>query len=868
MVTSNYNIGELFIDNGYVTLSETLNDYPKLTVVEYSDTDPGVSTGSGYSQFGMSFVLEGISIDECPIPGFEKQITYNYIHVSKRVLEYPINTYDFVQAKKGSAVKRKGDTLEFSIGSLIGWAAGKVGGSVAAPSFTVELSKNPSPEEYVTVKQYVDEHNQMKGFVYMFSGAGAVCVPVGSGGVINGTIVSNFTLAKNAVPTYRHTALSWSKKQDYDDNPLAKKIYRKLDSNEYVLYDGSYKPHLPPGEDGTDGILPRDLSIMVDNSGFTKNCKITKYKWGQPDVEISAVFGYANCALELVEDPEKPNAETNGVLAALSENVIDAGNAYQEVLSAIKTGKYGYPDDVEWANEPVWRLISIKETKYVYEPLKLNMSPVLKKEDGTLEPVTVPDDFKKFLFTNMELLVREESYGWELKRFAQEDPGAWSQGSIATWLALKTTIALKDKLQGGDAKSKQLYNWMLYSAKVNLEQYLYRRIPLWERITYAVAPYSKFYKDLDEVDWEVQYVSKASLGQDDGDDTPVPVLFPDPNWSPALMLVARGRYKSSFGVSGNPQYNPFTRNYYGSNPVTLTTGSEEYEVTRYAVLPSKNTKPAVTELHSQYAHLEDVIGSMKDGMELEGTMFKEHDYMTVGDYGVIGVETPDVSPDKVMGKYPSSNRDRDDQYITSTSLRVAQDQSFKSHITTENFVVGDGRPPNATLRKPVYEEQKQEDESPYKNSATYVTSSLSNGGIDIVSSVSVPGAKNIQEAVEGAKNQLMMSILTSGSSASAQLLWSTIQRSLINSRISLPKGNWVIKSCTQTVQVSNNVCFPQPIQIEAGNHVIPGVSSKTIQIANENDKQQSVKVLLNANLPLELGSPVEDIPENFSRWLK
>lgn len=872
MAFTNIGVGSCPVANGYVTLNESLNDYPKLTVVEYTNSSPGLATGTGFGYFGLSFLLEGISVDICPVPGFEKQVTYTYVHVSKKILEYPINVYDFVQANKNSVLKKTPTSYFFSIGSLISWASGKSGGGgVSAPSFSVEFSKTPGTEETTTLKQQMDDYMQMKGLVFQFGGGSASASAVGTGGGVSSSIVSNYTIAKNAVPTYKRTILSWSKEQEFEENPLEIKKYRRLDNNEYVIYEGDYIPHLPPGEDGTDGILPKDLSIMMDNSGVTKSCKITKYVWGQPEVEISATFGYAHAALELVADPKKPNKSTEAVLAALNGDVINSGNAFQEVLQAIQNGKYGFPDDANWADEPVWRLINVKETEYVYQPLNLNLRPVLKKEDGTLEPVIIPPEYNKFLYSKLEVLAKEVTTGWELKRFAQEDPAEWTKGSIAAWLSLDTLVKTKESLAGNTFLSKRIYNWMLYSAKVSLEQYLYRRIPLWEEIRYAIVPYSKYYKDLEEVDWEVQYIPKNQLpGQDDEDDTPVPVLFPDPNWVPELMLLARSRYKSAFGLSGNPQYNPFVRNYYGSNPVTITSGSEEYEMTKYGILPSKNTRPEVTNLHKTYANVEEILATIGIDATLPGTYYEDaHPYMNISDYGIRGVTPPEVSPGKVAAKYPSRNKDREDQYTTTTSLRVAQDQSFKSFITTQSFSIADGRPPRATVRKPVYEEEKEDakKDSPYENSVTYVTSSISNGGIDVVPSVSVPGARNIEEAVEGAQNQLMMNILTSGSSASAQLLWTGIGRSIVNGRVALPQGSWVIKSSTQTVQAANGVTFAQPIQIEAGNYIVPGVSATTVQIEDENKEQSSVKVIVDANLPVQLGTPLQSLPPNFSRWL-
>lgn len=875
MISTNVNtdissIGKVPIENGYITLSESVTDYPKLTIVFYSNENPSAKTGDTINLFGMSFVLESISVDICPIDNYEKQITYGYVHVSKCVMEYPLNVYDFVQTNKGSSTKQTGDSYFFPLGTLAAWASSKsVLGSVSAPPYLVELSRTPGAEETTTIKEHMDEYMQREGHVYKYSGHTVSSVSLGTGGTIPARVVSNYTIATNAVPTYKKTILSWNKKDDIDNNPLDKKKYKQLDSKDYMLYEGDFKPHMPPGEDGTTSITPRDLSIMLDNSGVTKSFKITRYKWGKPYAKLEGTFGYANCALELVGDPQKPNETTDAVLNALdSDSIANSGNAFQEVLNNIKNGKYGYPDDIAWAREPVWRLVSIKETDYIYEPLDLQIEPVLKKNDGTLEKVIVPEEYQKFLQSNIEVLVREETKGWELRRFAQEDPGEWTKGSISAWLTLNSLVNLKEELEGDTADSKRLYNWMLYSARVTLEQYFFRKIPLVENIVYAVAPYSQYYKDLDEVDWQVEYIPKNQLkGKENAGETPVPVLFPDPNWSPELMIISSTRYKSAFGVSGNPQYNPFVRNYYGSNPMVITTGSEEYETTQYGALPSKNTKPSITGLLGEN-DINGILAKVSEGMGYSGTVYNEaHPYMTISDYGVKGINIPGLMPTKVLSGYATEDGLRDDQYLTLVSLRVAQDQSFKSYVTTQSYTLSDGRPPEATKRKPVYEEVKEDKESHYKNSVTYITSDISDGGIDVIPSVNVSSANNLQEALKGASNQLMFSIFTSGSNASVQLDWELFNTSLVNAKINLPKGTWIVKSSTKTVQVSNNNTFAQPIQLDAGKQIVPNIYAQTLQLRNENDEHDSVKVLLKANLPSQLGTPIGSIPADFSRWI-
>jgi hypothetical protein len=77
----------------------------------------------------------------------------------------------------------------------------------------------------------------------------------------------------------------------------------------------------------------------------------------------------------------------------------------------------------------------------------------------------------------------------------------------------------------------------------------------------------------------------------------------------------------------------------------------------------------------------------------------------------------------------------------------------------------------------------------------------------------------------------------------------------------------VVKRATQVVQYSNGIPFPQNIQVECGALVGVGISSRTVQIADENNNQESVKVLINPILGQTYGTPLNQIPANFSRWL-
>lgn len=861
----------LSLSNGSVTFEENLNDYPRLTVVEYVQGGAIRPMGSEETFDGMNFFLESINIDTAHInAGLAKQVTYNYVHVAKILYEYPIRVRNFVDKNKGKAKFKRKETYVFQINDLIEFAKAetKSGASISVPAFDVELSKQPSIDETVTVKQYCDSKAAIKARVYDFEKSTLTFKGLGGGGGASARIVSNLTKVENLVPTYRNTSLTWNTGGTAE--ATANRRLVRLGDSEYCTYEGDHNPHLPPPETADNSKVPRDLSVMIDNSGNTKQFKITKFKFNQPVVELSGVFGYAHAALELVGDPEKPNAAIALALDLVSDKALESGNAYQDLLQSIQSQKFGFPEDAGFENEMVWRLLQIKETKYIYRPLHNTVSPQYKNPDGTLESVQIAPGYEALLNSNIQVLMAEESNGWEIKRFAQEDATNWAEGSISSWLALSAAVSLKDKLlQSTDRQSVQLYNLMLYSAKVGLEQYLYRKVPLYERIDYTLAPYSKYYENADEVNWEVTLMPKNDTSLANGNETEeIPILFPDPDWAPQLMILAKSRYKSSIGLAGNPNYNPLARNYFGSNPVTVTTGSEEYEFTKYSVLPSKNTRDSLGDMYRDYTDISDILTALNSAQNAPGTYYNNHPYMQVDDYGLPNVPLKNLNLN-VSSTYPSNRSQQEDIFLTQTTYRNAQDHSYKSNITSSNYSIAQGRPPAATLRKPVLGEEQSEDKT-FKDTATLINSGQQNPASQYVTSVNMEAATSLQEALAGAKFELTLNILTSGNSVSGQLSFEQVsQRKLVNSRLNIPghSGDWIIKRISKTVQFCEGVSFAQPVEFEAGQRAAVSLTSRTVPIAKQDNNQPSVKVRVDTDLAQTYGTPAAQIPPGFSRWL-
>lgn len=878
-----YNNIKSSLNNNHVilTLDESLNDYPKLTVVEYTDATEYDSIGSIRKEFGLFFRLDSFTVDIAPVKVNRKvyQVTYVYTHVAKSLFEFNFVTSDFVENNKNNYIKKSKDTYYYNIGTLIDYVKkkSKSTASITSPNFTVPISSKPSPEDTLTLKQLIDDRLIILGLIYSFRDNTLSFSQLGNSGFVESNFVSNVQVGHSESSSYFNTILNWSKKDNYDSASVVKKAYKQIKSPEYILYEGNHNAHLPPPEAKDGTIYPRDLSIMADNSGITKSCKITKYKWGQPDIEINAVFGYAHAALELVNDPEKGNASTEAVLNALTDKVVESGNAYQEVLNSIKSGKFGYPDDNTFDRVPVWRLIEIKQTTYKYEKLNLNITPRVKKADGTLLPVVIPPQLVRFLNSNIELLTREETVGWSIKRFAQEDASNWVDGSISNWLSLKTIISLKNVLLGSTLLTKQQYYWMLYYAKVSTEQYLYRKIPLWERVDYAIEPYTRYYNDSDKIDWETEDVPIQSIPGMAGitSNETVKVLYPDPNWEPNLLVTARSRLKTAVGLSGNPNYDPWSRNYFGSNPITLTSGTEEYELTKYTILPSKNTKTTLGTNLNAFTSIPEILEYIEtDIRDNKGTFYPRHPYMTINDYGIKDQKLPQIDTKLFKPNSPegSLNKDKDDLYATITTLRSAQDHSYKSHITTTTYTLAEGRPPRATTRKPVFEEIKQETENnAFTDSITYLTSSNASPNTTNSVSINISGAENIQEALAGAKFKLILDNLSSGSTASGTLNFKLNNRkSIINSSIQIPDtpGKWIVKRCTVSVQYTQGKAVIQPINIECGKYVDISLNTKTVQFSDTNNSEtEAVSITVDATLPLNYGTPITSIPKDFSRWL-
>lgn len=850
------------ISNGSISISGSINDYPTANVTSYQRSGIAERIGAVKTFNGLTFMCISSSVKELP-PGnpiardCTKEITSQYVHVSKSIYETPINVRKFLATAGATPAKRSESFIWVPIGALVKYASERAKGSVSVPSFLVKLSASPSVEESVTIRDLVDPMLAVRGLILDFSGSTLKTKRLG-GGSVGGSIVSDVSYGKGVFQGYKNTSLTWEKADEEVNTDRTYSIIKKSDED-YSIYEGSKDPHIAP----TDR-LPRDLSVMFDVSGITKDFSITVYKRGEIEAVLTGQFGYAQAALELVEDPLRANAEASALLDSLSGDPTTTGNALHEIASALSSGAYGYPDGGGF-DTPVWRCISAKYTKHVWTPFTVNIQARVKDEKGVYKPVTVPDAYQPLLNPRFEVLTKEISTGWELKRFSAEDAQTWDKGSIQSWIRLKAAVVAASALT--DSENEAYIRYSLYQAKLNLEKYLYRKIPIYEEVGYAAIPYARYYKDADDIQWTVEEIPENEINPKSSNTEPIPVLFPDPSWAPSLMISARSRFHSSVAEMGNPDFNPYARSYYEINASTLISGKEEYELTKYTILPSANTKPALGGSYGQFGDVGAIISAIGGANSQPGTLNPRHEFMQVTDQGIPGASPGNVNVSVPIAFPQAAAASGVDRYSTTSSIRSAQDHSFTNSVTVVNSSVSQGRPPEARLRRINYEVNNDSD-SIHKDTATFISSNVVS--VEYTPSISVPGARNLSEAIQGAKHLLKLSMIQASSGGCQLSFTKSNVKYIVGSSVSIPaSGRWVVKSYTASCQYSDGEPFPQPLQIEAGTYLEPNIRSSTIKIDsadNNNDNQPAMEVDIDANIP-SIFAVDYNAPTNFGRWL-
>jgi hypothetical protein len=868
---------------GTYTLNQELDQPPSLSAVIYVATLNEIpDLGSDLTFGNYNFYLTNYSYKESPQVQkvgniFVKyEVSLSYSHVSKLFTEKPINTAKFVLAYGRSAQIIGEQFYRFSLASLLSQVSLFTGINcpITGLSGFVNLPYRPANTDFFTLRSFLDERAILDGKVAIYSQSGIDYVALGSGRSITATPLTEITLTDNETPCYKNTLLNWNGGTNYG----LQNTYVQVTDDEYVLYDGDPNPHLPPVEVGDGSLVPRDLSVFVDNGGLSKQFKITLYKYGQPQSEISGTYGFSHSALELVTDPMAPINIDTSILNRMQSNPAAQRNALKGLLGDLVNQAMGMVGQNIFARPIVWRVTSIKQTDFIYQPLELDIKPQVKDAYGNYVKIEVPEQYQNLLKSNSQVLVAEQTEGWTIKRFANEDAASWSQGSIQAYINLTFLLQIGN-LIANDPISLQHYYLSVYKAKCKLESFLYRKIPITERVDYFIEPFSKYYKDGDKVDWNVEYIPKAQLPNSPSTQDPVAVLFPSPDWVPNLMIVSKSRYSISAAVSGNPEYNDQAASLWGKNPIYLTTGEEVYEHTRYMIRPSKTTKPNIDRIYETFNDLNGLLGSINANETYSGTYYRPFSYMDVPDDAVIGQGVPpSIDVNKVIPtqqkkdgsavpSYSTAANDasfKDDSYSIYGTIRTVADASFKGNIQSSSFSTALGRPPSATVRKPVNQLNPIQDKNGLKDSLTYLTSNVRDR--NILSDVTITGAQNLQEAIKGATFKLHKDVFD-GASLTTSFTW-TQNAIKPNSVFQYFGQKWAAKSSTFTTQIINGGALNQPVNVTFGEVVpVTLTAVSTTATALNSIKGGLVTTVNVTGLPNSIGVDVSGVPYGMGRWV-
>ncbi len=868
---------------GTYTLNQNLNEPPSLSVLIYVAALTDVpALGSDLTFGNYDFYLTSYSYKESPqvqkignaVVRYEVSLTY--AHVSRLFTEKGINTAKFVLAYGRSAQIIGEQFYRFPLLGILAQVSAFTGINcpITGLSGFVNLPYRPANTDFFSLRSFLDERAILDAKVAVFSKSGIDYVDLGSGRAITSSPLTEVTLSDNETPCYKNTLLNWNGGTNY----ALQNTYVQVTDDEYVLYEGDSNPHLPPVEVGDGSLVPRDLSVFVDNGGLSKQFKITLYKYGQPNSEISGTYGFSHSALELVSNPLAPLNIDYSILERMQSNPAAQENAFGGLLKDLANQAMGMVGTGIFARPIVWRVTSIKQTDFIYENLDLNIKPQVRDAYGNYVAITVPPQFNNLLKSSSQVLVAEQSEGWAIKRFANEDSANWSKGSIEAWIRLTYLLQIGN-LVPNDAISLQYYYLSVYKAKCALESFLYRKIPITERVDYFIEPFSKYYKDADRVDWGVEYIPKAQLPNVSTTQDPVAVLFPSPDWVPNLMIVAKSRYLISAGVSGNPEYNDQAASLWGKNPIYLTTGEEVYEHTRYMVRPSKTTKPNIDRLYETFNDLGGLLTSIKDNELYRGTYYRPFSYMNVPDNALIGngvlptidinkvISTQQKKDPNTIPSYSTASNDasfKDDSYSIYGTIRTVADASFKGNIQSSNFSTALGRPPSATVRKPVNQLNPKQDKDGLKDSLTYLTSNVRDR--NILSDVTITGANNIQEAIKGATFKLHKDVFD-GANLSTSFAW-TQNAVKPNSVFQYFGQKWAAKSSTFTTQILNGGALNQPVSVTFGEVIPVTLTTVNTTVPALNTIKGGLVTTVNVTgLPDAVGVDVSGISQGFGRWV-
>jgi hypothetical protein len=385
---------------GTYTLNQELDQPPSLSAVIYVVTlDEIPNLGSEITFGNYNFYLTNYSYKESPQvrkannAATRYDVSLSYAHVSKLFTEKGINTAKFVLAYGRSAQIIGEQFYRFSLASLLSQVALFTGINcpITGLSGFVNLPYRPANTDFFSLRSFLDERAILDAKVATYSASGIDYVDLGSGRSITTPPLTEITLSDNEIPCYKNTLLNWNGGTNYG----LQNTYVQVTDDEYVLYEGDSNPHLPPVEVGDGSLVPRDLSVFIDNGGLSKQFKITLYKYGQPQSEISGTYGFSHSALELVANPLAPINLDFSILNRMQSNPALQQNALKGLLGNLANQAMGMVGTGIFARPIVWRVTSIKQTDFVYQPLELDIKPQVLDRSGNYVKIEVPEQDRK-----------------------------------------------------------------------------------------------------------------------------------------------------------------------------------------------------------------------------------------------------------------------------------------------------------------------------------------------------------------------------------------------------------------------------------------------------------------------------------------
>lgn len=575
------------------------------------------------------------------------------------------------------------------------------------PDFMIDIKEIDT----INFLEEISKRASSLGKVIVYDNQGISVKSIGQGGGGNTvgqapSVVISTEYGESFKNYYKNATLTFGQNQnktnDYTDgegqidpNFLDEALFEIQPPEIIVLQSGDENLENPPPY----ALVLRSMDMNYDASGPTKVIKVTKSVNGTPEYEINLKYGFDYTAAEIYDFDDKK---------------------------------------LEASASPFWKLIEYEKITYVYQKIPESSYEIyVEMPNGQRQKLYFPDELKKqFKKNEIKYLIGYESTGYRLSRFKQESDAL----ETVKWkkIADDTNTTLEKRNEALD----------------NLDLYKSYKVPMVGKQLLKLVPYSYFYSDIiDSPNFSYKTIPLNTIPEEERINIPseaidengnVFILFADPNFAPAMMIVKEITRKSSFKYIENPDYlkiSPFSskprpKQYY-------TTGSDEIQKIERIIYPSKTTKRSA-------------IAS--------NILKKANDY-------IIALPTKEQSSNTV------------DLYTEYTTTRKAQDADFINYAEDSNFTDNTGRPPSATVRKPNFEKITTPTEPspsnpnpniplPLNNDKDYIWI-LNSAGNEFdnanSSSLNYDFAKTLPEAILAAKVELAKLNLTSGSKINAEL---------------------------------------------------------------------------------------------------